>query len=46
MQVVAVQSIVQLQQVKDGMVWAYDRFKGNCPSWKEIERAFQDSPFA
>ncbi|MBD2287891.1 thermonuclease family protein [Microcystis wesenbergii FACHB-1317] len=32
--------LVQLQQVKDGMVWAYDRFKADCPSWKEIEGAF------
>ncbi|TRU90576.1 MAG: thermonuclease family protein [Microcystis novacekii Mn_MB_F_20050700_S1] len=34
--------LVQLQQVKDGMVWAYDRFKGNCPSWNEIEKAFAE----
>jgi endonuclease YncB( thermonuclease family) len=35
--------LVQLQQVKDGMVWAYDQFKGNCPSWNEIERAFKET---
>ncbi|NCR42637.1 MAG: thermonuclease family protein [Microcystis aeruginosa W13-11] len=35
--------LVQLQQVKDGMVWAYDRFKGNFPSWNEIERAFTEA---
>jgi endonuclease YncB( thermonuclease family) len=35
--------LVQLQQVKDGMVWAYDRFKGNCPSWNEIDRAFTEA---
>lgn len=35
--------LVQLQQVKDGMVWAYDRFKADCPSWKEIERAFKET---
>ncbi|WP_353845535.1 thermonuclease family protein [Microcystis sp. M090S1] len=36
--------LVQLQQVKDGMVWAYDRFKADCPSWNEIERAFKETP--
>jgi endonuclease YncB( thermonuclease family) len=35
--------LVQLQQVKDGMVWkVLDRFKGNCPSWNEIEKAFAE----
>ncbi|MGV2390939.1 MAG UNVERIFIED_CONTAM: thermonuclease family protein [Microcystis novacekii LVE1205-3] len=29
--------------MKDGMVWVYDRFKGNCPRWNEIERAFQET---
>ncbi|WP_283160078.1 thermonuclease family protein [Microcystis aeruginosa FBCC-A68] len=35
--------LVQLQQVKDGMVWAYDRFKADCPQWNEIEKAFTEA---
>jgi micrococcal nuclease len=33
--------LIQLQQVQARMVWAYDRYKANCPQWKEIEKAFK-----
>jgi micrococcal nuclease len=35
--------LVQLQQVQAGMVWAYDRYKANCPRWNEIDRAFTEA---
>jgi endonuclease YncB( thermonuclease family) len=35
--------LVQLQQSKHGMVWAWDRFKGNCSRWDEVERAFNQA---
>ncbi|MGH2414911.1 MAG: thermonuclease family protein [Microcystaceae cyanobacterium] len=35
--------LVQLQQVKVGMVWAYEQYKSDCPHWNEIERAFQEA---
>jgi micrococcal nuclease len=35
--------LVQLQQVKDGMVWANGQFKANCSRWNEIDRAFPET---
>ncbi len=35
--------LVQLQQVKAGTVWAYERYKSDCPSWSEIDKAFQEA---
>lgn len=32
--------LVQLQQVRDGFVWANDRYKSDCPHWNEVEKAF------
>lgn len=32
--------LIQLEQAKAGMVWAYDRYKNNCPNWSEINAAF------
>jgi endonuclease YncB( thermonuclease family) len=35
--------LVQLQQAREGMVWANDRYKANCPRWNEIDRAFDEA---
>lgn len=40
-EVYANSQLVQLEQVKDGMVWINDQFKSNCPSWNKIEKAFK-----
>lgn len=31
--------LVQLRQVQEGMVWGYDRYKDDCPSWTAIAQA-------
>ena len=31
--------LVQLQQAKDGMVWGYEKYKKDCPSWNAIAQA-------
>jgi micrococcal nuclease len=35
--------LVQLQQVRDGMVWANGQFKANCSRWNESDRAFTEA---
>ena len=38
--------LVQLRQVSDGMVWGYDKYKSDCPSWNEIATAQQQAQAA
>jgi endonuclease YncB( thermonuclease family) len=33
--------LVQLEQAKAGMVWAYERYKRDCPHWAEVDKAFR-----
>ncbi len=35
--------LVQLQQVQDGMVWGYEKYKSDCPSWNAIATAQQQA---
>ncbi len=35
--------LVQVRQVKDGMVWGYDKYKNDCPSWNAIAKAESDA---
>ncbi len=35
--------LVQLKQVKDGMVWGYEKYKKDCPSWDAIALAQQQA---
>lgn len=35
--------LVQLRQVQDGMVWGYDKYKSDCPSWNAIAQAQQQA---
>jgi endonuclease YncB( thermonuclease family) len=37
------QELVQLKQARAGMVWAYERYKSNCPHWNEVNQAFQQA---
>ncbi|PSF33935.1 hypothetical protein C7H19_19590 [Aphanothece hegewaldii CCALA 016] len=32
--------LVQLQQIRDVMVWANSKYKYNCPHWGGVEKAF------
>ncbi|MGH2413610.1 MAG: thermonuclease family protein [Microcystaceae cyanobacterium] len=34
---------VQLQEVKDGMVWANGKYKSDCPNWNAIEAAEKEA---
>jgi len=38
--------LVQLQQVKDGWVWANSKYKEDCPSWDAIAAAFTEAKAA
>jgi endonuclease YncB( thermonuclease family) len=35
--------LVQLQQAREGMVWANGRFKANCSRWNDIDPAFTEA---
>ena len=35
--------LVQLRQVKDGMVWGYEKYQSDCPSWNGVYKAFTES---
>ncbi|MGH2414425.1 MAG: thermonuclease family protein [Microcystaceae cyanobacterium] len=35
--------LVQLQQVKDGWVWANGKYKSDCPQWNEIAAAEREA---
>ncbi len=36
-------NLVQLQQVQDGMVWGYEKYKSDCPSWNRVATAQQQA---
>lgn len=38
--------LVQLQQVKDGWVWANEKYKSDCPHWNEIAKAEREAKAA
>ena len=38
--------LVQEYQARDGMVWGYDRYKSDCPSWEAIATAQQKAQAA
>jgi endonuclease YncB( thermonuclease family) len=42
-EVYANNELVQLQQARDGMVWAYEKYKRNCPHWKDVNKAFSQA---
>ncbi len=34
---------MQLRQVQDGMVWGYEKYKSDCPSWNGVYKAFTEA---
>lgn len=38
--------LVQLQQVKDGMAWGYERYKANCSQWEALASAQKEAQAA
>ncbi|MDJ0731026.1 MAG: thermonuclease family protein [Crocosphaera sp.] len=38
--------LVQQRQVQDGMVWGYEKYKSDCPSWNAIANAQQQAQAA
>ena len=38
--------LVQEYQAKDGMVWGYEKYKSDCPSWNAVYKAFTEAQAA